>query len=527
MAQSGANDNPAEHMIEGEAAGNGKTRIDRVMFATVATVIVAICAPLGLMPEASTVFVTKIYGEITQHFGIFYQGCTLAVIVFLAWLALGPYGAIRLGGEHSRSDYSTFSWAAMLFCAGTGASLMAWAGVEWINYYNNPPYGAVPRSPEAIQWATAYGPFHWGVTAWCIYALPTIAIAYPFYQQKVPHLCASTSCHAILGPRGNRGLAGRAIDTVAMLALLGGTGTSLSMIVPMIATITAELFGVPDSFTLKMGVIAVCVGLFSLSVYLGLEKGIKPLSDFNVASALLLLGYILVIGPTVFILKMSMDTIGFMASNFIRMMTWTDPIRNTGFVEAWTIFYWAWWIAYAPVIGIFVTRISRGRTIRQVILSMILFGSLGCWIFYFVQGNYALFLELKQLLPVSKILAEQGMNVATAKVLLSLPFGPVALAIFALVAMISVATTYDSAAYTLASTATAELKANTNPARWHRVFWALASGVLPLTMMFLGGMDIIRLGVLVASFPILFIGIAMAISLRRSLRESAPGQPTS
>jgi BCCT family betaine/carnitine transporter len=343
----------------------------------------------------------------------------------------------------------------------------------------------------------------------------------------VPHLCASTSCHAILGPRGNRGLAGRAIDTVAMLALLGGTGTSLSMIVPMIATITAELFGVPDSFTLKMGVIAVCVGLFSLSVYLGLEKGIKPLSDFDVASALPLLGYILVIGPTVFILKMSMDTIGFMASNFIRMMTWTDPIRNTGFVEAWTIFYWAWWIAYAPVIGMFVTRISRGRTIRQVILSMNLFGSLGCWVFYFVQGNYALFLELNQLLPVSQILVEQEMNVATTKVLLSLPFGPVALAIFALVAMISVATTYDSAAYTLASTATAELKANSNPARWHRVFWALASGVLPLTMMFLGGMDIIRLGVLVASFPILFIGIAMAISLRRSLRESAPRQPTS
>ena len=494
-------------------------KIDRVLFFTAAAAVLAVCIPLGLVPEQAGPVVEDVYNWIASNLGVFYQLFGIGTILFLGWLAFGRYGGVRLGGHGEQPDFSTFSWAGMLFCAGTGASLLVWSGVEWAFYIDAPPYGAEPRSPEAIAWAASYGPFHWGITAWCFYALPTIAIAYPYYVKNVPHLRASTALHSILGPAGENGVIGRIVDLAMMIALLGGAGTSLGVIAPTIAATVAELLNLQTSFMLELMVMVLCIGLFALSVYLGIEKGIKRLSDINVYLALGLLAYILIVGPTLFILKASTDTVGFMLGNFVRMMTWTDPIEQTGFIESWTIFYWAWWIAFAPAIGIFVTRISRGRTIRQVILSMIFFGTLGCWVFYFVLGNYSLSLELQNVMSVTQELSDHGMYVTVANIISSLPLGSLALTVFAVVSVISVATTYDSASYTLASAATSELKEGDNPARWHRLFWAGMLGLLPIFMMFLGGLAVIRSGVLIASLPLLAVGVAMAAALAKSLRQ--------
>ena len=493
-------------------------RIDRVLFFTAASAAIAVCIPLGLVPDQANQVVSELYNWVATNLGVFYQMFAMGTIGFLTWLAFGPYGHIRLGGVDEKPDYRTFSWVGMLFCAGTGASLLVWSGVEWAFYYDAPPMGAEPRSTNALDWATAYGPFHWGITAWAFYALPTVAIGYPFYVKNVPHLRASTSLHAILGTRGENSAIGRAVDLAAMIALLGGAGTSLGVIAPTIAASTAELLGIQTSFSLEMIVMSFCIGLFGVSVYLGIDRGIRRLSDLNVYLILGLLAFILVVGPTLFILKTSVNTVGFMMQNIIRMMSWTDPVDRSGFVETWTIFYWAWWIAFALPIGVFVTRISRGRTIRQVILSMIFFGSAGCWIFYFILGNYSLSLELAETFSVTQSLADNGMYVTVENIISTLPFGAWALALFIVVSVISVATTYDSASYTLASTATAELKEGDNPARWHRLFWALILGLLPVFMMFVGGLQIIRSGVLLASVPLLFVGVAMACSLVKSLR---------
>jgi BCCT family betaine/carnitine transporter len=492
-------------------------KLDRVLFFSAVIAVLAACIPLGLMEERAAPHVSDLYNWIASNMGVFYQCFAIGTMLFLAWLTFGRFGRIRLGGD--RPDFSTFSWAGMLFCAGTGASLLVWSGVEWAFYYDTPPYGVEPRSAHAAEWASSYGPFHWGITAWSFYALPTIAIAYSFYVKNIPHLRASTALHAILGRSGENSMLGRLVDLAAMIALLGGAGTSLGVIAPTIAASIAVLIGIETSFALQLGVMILCIGLFAISVYLGIEKGIKRLSDLNVYLALAFLAFILAVGPTIFILKTSVNTVGFMAENFIRMMTWTDPIANEGFVESWTIFYWAWWIAFAPPIGIFVTRISRGRTIRQVVLSMLLFGTLGCWVFYFVLGNYSLSLELDKIMSVTGSLTENGMYVTVASIISTLPLSALALSWFALVSIISVATTYDSASYTLASTATWELKEGDDPARWHRLFWAAVLGLLPIFMMFVGGLEVIRSGVLIASLPLLFVGVAMAVSLRKSLTE--------
>ena len=167
-------------------------RIDRVLFFSSVTLVVLVCLPMGLAPERSGEVVTIAYNWVASHLGFLYQWFALGCIVFLLWLGLGRFGDVRLGEADEKPEYSDFSWAGMLFCAGTGASLLVWAGVEWAFYYSAPPHGIEPRSLEAIEWGSAYGMFHWGIIAWCFYALPTVAIAYPFYVKKVPYLRAST-----------------------------------------------------------------------------------------------------------------------------------------------------------------------------------------------------------------------------------------------------------------------------------------------------------------------------------------------
>ena len=247
--------------------------------------------------------------------------------------------------------------------------------------------------------------------------------------------------------------------------------------------------------------------LFATSVWLGLKKGIKRLSDFNLAIAFVLLLFVVVVGPTVFLFKTSVSSVGLMLQNFVQMNTWTDAFTDSGFVESWTIFYWAWWIAYGPFVGLFVTRISRGRTIRQVIAGMVGYGTLGGALFYMVLGNYSLHLELNETLAVSSLLNTQGAPAAIVATLDQLPVGGAAIAVFCLVCIVFTATTYDSAAYALSCTTTRRLLAGDDPARWHRVFWAVALAVLPLTLMFSGGGKWRQTAALGGAWPSRIVGI--------------------
>ena len=304
-----------------------------------------------------------------------------------------------------------------------------------------------------------------------------------------------------------------------MIALLGGAASSLGFSTPMIAACVGWLFGIEVDNTLEIAIVVLCMLLFSVSVWLGLKKGIKRLSDINVLLAFGLLLFILIVGPTAFLLKTSLNSVGLMADNFLRMNFWTDPFTESGFVESWTVFYWAWWIAFAPYVGLFVTRISRGRTIRQVIFGMLVWGSLGSWLFYMVMGNYAMFLELSGQLDFTGILKSLNGSAAIVAMLEQLPLAALVITVFSIVSIIFAATTYDSASYTLASSATLHLKAGDDPARWHRVFWALALGLMPVALMLLqGNLRPIQVILLVVSLPILFVGIAMSVSLVKTLQ---------
>jgi len=495
-----------------------KPEVDRVLFGASLVLLLAVGAPMIAAPEQAGVIIAELYGWIAGRFGLFYQWLTVAATVILLVLAFGRYGGRRLGGANTLPDYSNLSWMAMLFCAGIGAGLLYWSTIEWASYLDTPPFGLAPGSAGAREWAATYGIFHWGLSAWCIYCLPTVAIAYPYYQKRIPYLRLSTSLTGLFGDSVIERPLGRAVDFIFIIALIGGTGTSLGLATPMIAACVSALFGVPESFGIDLLVVAVCVSLFAFSVYVGLDKGIKRFSDVNVVIAGIFVVYVLIAGPTLFLLKLGTNSIGLMVQEFVRLNTWTDPILNSNFVEDWSIFYWAWWLAYGPFMGLFVTRISRGRTLKQLILGMVGFGTLGCALFYIALGNTAMWMDMEGIVPVQELVRAGQGDTAIARVVSALPLQPLPLIAFCVMALIFVATTYDSASYAIAASATRHLAVGANPERWHRVFWAFALGGLPIALMFVGGLKAVQSVVLVVSLPVLVIGVAMTVSLFKSLR---------
>jgi len=351
-----------------------QSRIDWPSFVLCAAILLFTSIPLMAFPEASSAYLENVYSYIANEFGVLYLLASVGSIGFLAWLAFSKYGEIQLGDrEDGRPEFSTISWVGMLFCAGVGAGLLYWCSIEWGYYYESPPFGVAPRSAQAAEWASTYGLFHWGFTAWAFYCLPAVAIAYPYYSKKLDILRFSVSCHWFLKGK-EHGVIARTIDFLFMVAMLGGAASGLGFSTPMIAAAIAWLFGIEATNTLEIAVVVLCISLFAVSVWLGLKKGIKRLSDINVMLAFCLLAFILLVGPTAFIVKTGLNGLGMMAQNFIRMNFWTDPFSDSGFVENWTVFYWAWWIAFAPYVGLFVTRISKGRTIRQMITGMMFWG---------------------------------------------------------------------------------------------------------------------------------------------------------
>ena len=500
-------------------------QIDRVTFATTVAIILLVCLPLAVFPRAGGQFILTAFAFISGELGFLYLAAGVAVLVFLAWLAASRYGPVTLGDSGETPEFRTLSWVGMLFCAGVGGGLMFWAPVEWAHYYNSPPFGAASGSAEAIGWAATYGPFHWGLVAWSFYCLPTLAIAYPYYVKKQPYLRFSLACHYFIGNE-HESRWGRLMDFFFMIALLGGAGSSIGFTTPVIAAAISKLTGAANGFALEVVSLALCVALFAVSVWLGLKRGIKRLSDINLAMAFALLLFVFVAGPTLFLLETSFDSVVTMLQNFFAMNSGLESTGNQAFAQTWTVWYWAWWIAYGPFVGLFVTRISRGRSIRQVILGMLCFGSLGAMLFYMVIGNYGLSLQLDGTLSVTAILREEGQAAAVVGILQQLPWPGLVTALFCLVTIVFCATTYDSASYILASSATRRLEAGDDPARWHRSFWALALAVIPLTLMFVGrltgdprtGLTVVQTATLVVSLPLLLIGVLMAIALVRQLR---------
>lgn len=459
-----------------------KQQINIVPIAIVLAIIVALCAILVTNPEGAGSAIAKVKTATINVLSPFYLWLGVAVIAYLAYFSFSKYGNIRLGKE--KPEYSTFSWVVMMFCAGMGSSLLYWSALEWIYYYSAPPMGAPAFSQLAAEMSMVYGNFHWSITAWAFYAVGAVALCLRFYIRKKPGLTLTACCEGAIGEKAANGIAGKIIEVIFVFGILGGLATTLALGVPMISNNLSVLTGIKDGFGLNVTIIIVITLVFALTSWMGLEKGMKNLSDWNAYIAIALALFILIVGPTLFEIKSLTNSLGYMFQNFLHMSLWTDFVGNGGFPEAWTAFYWAWWLSLGPWMWIFVTKISKGRTIRQMILGMISFGSAGCWIYFGTVSSYGLFQQLSGNLDLVQILNSQGATAAISALLLSLPFGKIMLAIWMVVGTLFLATTMDSASFTLAAATTKNLGQNENPSKLFRLFWAFVLTAVPLSFMF-------------------------------------------
>ena len=502
-------------------------RTDKPIFIGTFVLLLAACIPMFLWPAESQRNIVDMYHWIAENLGILYQWAVIAIVVMLLWVGLGRHGTRKLGNAEDQPEFSTFSWASMLFCGGVGAGLIYWAAIEWGFYLKSPPFGAAPDSDAARDWANAYGLFHWGPLAWLIYALPTLCIGYQHYVRGAPDLRFSTAVYGLFGKGTRANVAARIIDGLFMVSILAGAGTSIALSVPMVSATIADSLGLHRTLAMDIGVVIASVTILAISAWFRVSKGIKKLTDFNVYLAFGFLLFVLFAGPTLFILRSGTESLGFMLHNMLRMFTYTDPIHRTGFVEDWTIFYWAWWFSYGPFMGIFVTRISRGRTLREVIFSMAAYGSLGCALFFIILGNYAAHLDLTGLLPVATLLQQEDPAETISSIIGFLPMGDGARMIFSIITVIFIAAAYNAKAYGLSASTTADLQIGQDPARWNRVFWSLLVGLLPIALLYLeGGITVAKSAVLVASLPLLLIIGLMSVHFVRCLEADNPPRPT-
>ncbi|SFL34451.1 betaine/carnitine transporter, BCCT family [Gracilibacillus orientalis] len=494
-------------------------QIDWPTFIGAFLLLLAVTLPLILFPEEGKEIVGKANTFMTTNFGVLYLAMGLIVFAFLLYVAFSKNGHVKLGDEGQKPEFNSFSWAAMLFAAGIGSSILYWSVIEWVYYYQGPPFGLAGESTEAIQWATAYGIFHWGPIAWSIYTLPALPIAYFFYVRKRPVLKVSEAIRPVLGGLID-GPLGKIIDILFIFGLLGGAGTTLALGTPMIAQGVTYLTGWPVTLWLQAVIMLVCTAIFAVSSYSGLRRGIKLLSDINLWLALFILAFILVFGPTRFILETTFNSLGILLDNFFKMATWVEPFGDigeftqTGFPEAWTVFYWAWWLVYAPFVGLFVARISRGRTIREMIFGTMIYGTLGCVLFFGIMGNYGLHLQLTGQFDAMSHINEFGAPATIIAIISQLPFPGLMVGAFTILAIIFLATTFDSSSFILASVAQKEVE--NEPLRWNRLFWAFTLSIMPLALMFLGGLDTLQTASIVGGFPLIFIMFLLAWSFMRA-----------
>lgn len=492
----------------------------------IGTVVVLLFAviPMIVFPKASQEVITNLNKAVSNSLGSVYLLLGLVIFGFVLYIAFGKYGNVTLGKATDKPEFNNFSWASMLFCAGIGSDILYWGIIEWAYYYQVPPHDGKGMTDSALEYATTYGMFHWGPIAWSIYVLPALPIGYLVFIKKKPIFKISQACRPILKGQTDKFL-GKLVDIVFIFGLLGGAATSLALGVPLISAGIERLTGLDGHNMVMRTIILLLITLvFGISSYSGLKKGIQVLSDVNVWISLLLLAFVFIVGPTVFIMETTVTSFGDMLKNFFQMATWLEPFggidgrKDTNFPQQWTIFYWSWWIVYAPFIGLFIARISKGRTLKEIILGTIGYGTLGCMMFFGIFGNYAVYLQISGQFNVINFLNSHSAESTIIEVMHQLPFPNLTIILFLIAAFLFLVTTFDSASYILA--AATQKKVIGEPLRANRLFWAFALSLLPYSLMLVGGehaLDVLKTASILASVPLIAIFVIMMISFMRTL----------
>ncbi len=449
---------------------------------------------------------------LVEKVGWFYVLAVNLFLLYVVYLSFSRYGNIRIGGQGAEPEFTYWGWFAMLFSAGMGIGLVFYSVAEPVLHYSSPPIGE-GKTVQSAQLAMSLTFLHWGLHCWAIYAVVGLSLAFFSFNRGLP-LTIRSAFYPLLGERIH-GPVGNLVDILAAVATLFGLATSLGLGVQQINAGLGHLFGVSQNPTVQVMLIAVITAFATISVVLGLDRGIRRLSQLNMALALFLLVFVLILGPTFFLFDAFIQNLGRYIRDLPELGTWMGVYQGTSWKGEWTLFYWGWWIAWSPFVGMFFARISRGRTIREYLLGIVLLPTVLTFVWLTVFGNSALFIEIFGQGGLAEAVPED-IAVALFVFLETMPLSFFSSLLGICVVVIFFVSSSDSASLVI-DIITAGGKMN--PPVRQRIFWATMEGVVAAVLLLGGGLQALRSASISSGLPFAIILLLMSYSLLVGLRE--------
>ncbi|TLX55920.1 choline transporter [Stutzerimonas nosocomialis] len=489
--------------------------INPPVFYTSGALILALVLFAVIAPEIAQSVFGVIQAWIIANVSWFYILTVAIILVSVVFLAVSRYGDIKLGPDHSEPDYRNYTWFAMLFSAGMGIGLMFFGVAEPVMHFVSPPVGT-PETVSAAREAMKITFFHWGLHAWSIYAIVALVLAFFSYRHGLP-LTLRSALYPLIGDRIH-GPIGHAVDIFAIIGTVLGVATSLGLGVSQINSGLNHLFGLPVGVTVQVGLIVATCLLATISVASGLDKGIRLLSEGNLILALILLVFVLVLGPTVFLLQAYVQNTGAYLSEIVNKTFNLYAYEPTDWIGGWTLFYWGWWIAWSPFVGMFIARISRGRTIREFVSGVLLVPAGFTLLWMTVFGDTALHLILVEGLQSLAETVDQDSSLALFAFLEQFPLsGVISMVAIAMVVVFFV-TSADSGALVVDLLASG---GQSHTPVWQRIFWSSLMGVVAIALLLADGLTALQTATIASALPFSVILLMSIWGLFKALKLDA------
>ena len=476
--------------------------------------IIVLCAWFVRSPEQSSQLLASVRSLLGDQMGSYYLLIGLGVFFCSLYMAFSRFGNIRLG-DLKKPEYTFFQWGSMMFTAGLAADILFYSCCEWILYANEPH---IEEMGGIQEWASTYPLFHWGPIPWSFYLVLAVAFGFMLHVRKRTKQKFSESCRPLLGKRVD-GWSGKIIDFIAVIALLAGTATTFSLATPLLSMAISRVTGIPQSVTLTIFILVAICCIYTFCVYLGM-KGVQLAASCCVYLFFMLLAYVFFLGgESRYIIETGLSSIGNLVQNFIGLATWTDALRTTSFPQNWTIFYWSYWIVWCVATPFFIGSISRGRTVRQVVLGGYSFGLAGTFTSFIILGNYGMGLQMHGRLDLLSVYAETGdLYAAIVSVLEQLPLPGLVLILLVLCMVTFYSTSFDSITLVAAAYSYKELRPDEEPNRNIKLFWSIMLILLPIALIFSeNSMANLQTVSIIAAFP---LGIIIILILGSFFKDA-------
>ena len=469
--------------------------------------------------DAANKVINALFSYVTETWGWAFEWYMVAMVIAWFWLVFGPMKDKKLGDAEDEPEFSVVTWIFLMFASCTSAAVLYWGTAEIYFYVTTPPFGLEPNSVQAREIALAYSLFHWGPLPWATYSLLSVAFGYFIYVKKMNVMRPSGTIGAAVGEKLAKGWLGTLIDNFYIVALILAMGTSLGLATPLVTECMQYLFGIEHTLQLDATIIACWIVFNAICVAFGLQKGVKIASDVRSYLMIMVLAWIAIAGSTSFIVNYFTDSVGQLLFNTGRMLFYTDSITHSLFPQNWTIFYWAWWVVYGIQMCLFLARISKGRTVRQLCVGMVAGLTASTWTLWTILGSTTMHVMMNNIIDLPAIIKEFGLVRGIIEVVATLPFPTLTIAVFFVLCFIATITLVNACSYTLAMSTCKEATGYDEPPLWVRVGWSLLVGFIGVALLALGGLKPIQTAIIAGGSLLFFVNILILVSFFKDAKQ--------